>query len=168
MQKIVVNAKPGGFGLSREAAAALGLEVDEKSSFMQPYRVIGESALRRNDSRRVVARLARGLLERCAELTAQINALEKELRGLVRVLAPSLLEIPGCGVLSAAVIVGETAGVHNLGVSGHSLRAGHATTAAANGAPLDRIAAQTRHRDLTTLFNHCIYEMPFVVVEIDP
>lgn len=50
---IVVNAKPGGFGLSREAAAALGLEVDEKSSFMQPYRVIGENALRRNDSRLV-------------------------------------------------------------------------------------------------------------------
>ena len=29
----------------------------------------------------------------------------------VRQLAPSLLEIPGCGVLSAAVIIGETAGV---------------------------------------------------------
>lgn len=53
MQKIVVNAKPGGFGLSREAAAALGLEVDEESSFMQPYRVIGENALRRDDSRLV-------------------------------------------------------------------------------------------------------------------
>jgi integrase len=43
-----------------------------------------------------------------------------------------------------------------LGVSGHSLRAGHATTAATNGAPIDRIADQTRHRDLTTLFNHYI------------
>jgi integrase len=48
------------------------------------------------------------------------------------------------------------AGLGALGVSGHSLRAGHATTAAANGAPIDRIAAQTRHRDLTTLFNHYI------------
>jgi integrase len=46
------------------------------------------------------------------------------------------------------------AGLGALGVSGHSLRAGHATTAAVNGAPIDRIAAQTRHRDLTTLFNH--------------
>ena len=53
VQKIVVNAKPGGFGLSREAAAALGLEVDEMSSFMQPYRVIGESALRRDGDRLV-------------------------------------------------------------------------------------------------------------------
>lgn len=48
------------------------------------------------------------------------------------------------------------AGLGDLGVSGHSLRAGHATTAAANGAPIDRIAAQTRHRDLATLFNHYI------------
>jgi integrase len=48
------------------------------------------------------------------------------------------------------------AGLGDLGVSGHSLRAGHATTAATNGAPLDRIAAQTRHRDLTTLYNHYI------------
>ncbi|NYI77110.1 IS110 family transposase [Nocardioides panzhihuensis] len=62
----------------------------------------------------VVARLARGLLERCSELTDQINTLEKELRDLVRQLAPSLLDIPGCGVLSAAVIVGETAGVHRF------------------------------------------------------
>lgn len=62
----------------------------------------------------VVARIARRLLERCQELTVQINDLEKELRLLVQTLAPSLLAIPGCGVLSAAVIVGETAGVHRL------------------------------------------------------
>jgi len=62
----------------------------------------------------VVARLTRSLLERCAELNTQIAALEKELLVLVRALAPSLLAIPGCGVLSAAVIVGETAGVHRF------------------------------------------------------
>lgn len=62
----------------------------------------------------VVARIARRLLARCQELTTQINELERELRDLVRLLAPSLLETPGCGVLSAAVIVGETAGVHRF------------------------------------------------------
>lgn len=62
----------------------------------------------------VVARLARRLLERCEDLTTQINELEKELRVLVQSLAPSLLEVPGCGVLSAAVILGETAGVHRF------------------------------------------------------
>jgi integrase len=41
-------------------------------------------------------------------------------------------------------------------VTGHSLRAGHATTVAVNGAPIDRIAAQTRHRDLGILMNHYI------------
>jgi transposase len=58
----------------------------------------------------VVARLARELLSRCREVTVRINELERELCGLVRDLAPSLLAVPGCGVLSAAMILGETAG----------------------------------------------------------
>jgi transposase len=63
---------------------------------------------------RLVARLAISLLVRCRELNGQINALDRELRRLVPVLAPSLLQIPGCGVVSASVIVGETAGVHRF------------------------------------------------------
>jgi transposase len=62
----------------------------------------------------VVARITRTLLERCIELNDQIAALERELRGLVRQQAPCLLSLPGCGVLSAAVIIGETAGVHRF------------------------------------------------------
>lgn len=48
------------------------------------------------------------------------------------------------------------AGMGGLQISGQSLRAGHATTAAANGASIERIAAQTRHRDLNTLIEHYI------------
>ncbi len=48
------------------------------------------------------------------------------------------------------------AGFDGLPVTGHSLRASHATTTAINGAAIDRIAAQTRHRDLGTLLNHYI------------
>jgi integrase len=48
------------------------------------------------------------------------------------------------------------AGFDGIPITGHSLRAGHASTAAVNGAPIDRIAAQTRHRDLGTLLNHYI------------
>jgi len=48
------------------------------------------------------------------------------------------------------------AGLRGIPVNGHSLRAGHATTAAVDGAPIDRIAAQTCHRDLGTLMNHYI------------
>ncbi|WP_433206466.1 transposase [Nocardia sp. CA-107356] len=32
----------------------------------------------------------------------------------MRILAPSLLAVPGCGVLSAAVILGETAGAQRF------------------------------------------------------
>lgn len=62
----------------------------------------------------LVARLARRLVAGCRELTLEINGLEREITALVRTLAPSLLEIVGCGPLSAAKIVGETAGVERF------------------------------------------------------
>jgi transposase len=58
-----------------------------------------------------VARFARDLLGRIVELSTTIRALEREIEALVRTLAPTLLELPGCGPLSAAKIVGETAGI---------------------------------------------------------
>ncbi len=45
MQRIVVNAKPGGFALSREAASALGLEMDDEPSFMKPIGSSGKTRL---------------------------------------------------------------------------------------------------------------------------
>lgn len=57
-----------------------------------------------------VAAIARELLERIAVLNERANQLEREIRSLVVKLAPSLLEIPGCGALTAGKIVGETAG----------------------------------------------------------
>lgn len=57
------------------------------------------------------ARLARELLEDIEALTVRANALEKEIAVLVADRVPALLELPGCGPLTAAKIVGETAGV---------------------------------------------------------
>jgi transposase len=62
----------------------------------------------------IVARLARELVQRCLGLSLEIRALEHELAGRVSLLAPSLLAIRGCGTLSAAKIVGETAGVERF------------------------------------------------------
>ncbi|WP_418896284.1 transposase [Streptomyces cupreus] len=59
----------------------------------------------------LVARLARQLLARCRELTATVRDLEAEITALVNRLAPALLEIPGCSALTAAKILGETAGI---------------------------------------------------------
>ena len=41
-------------------------------------------------------------------------------------------------------------------ITGHSLRAGHATAAHRAGVPITRIAAQTRHKDLSVLFDRYI------------
>lgn len=59
----------------------------------------------------VVAEIARNLIARCHELTVQERALARQIAAKVAPLAPSLLELEGCGALSAAKIVGETAGV---------------------------------------------------------
>jgi transposase len=58
-----------------------------------------------------VADLARRLIDRCRELTTEIDDLEKIITVRVKKLAPSLLAIRGCGPLTAAKILGETAGV---------------------------------------------------------
>jgi transposase len=59
----------------------------------------------------LVARLARNLVERCRQLTVEINALHGEITAMITPLAPALLAVCGCGPLTAAKIVAETAGV---------------------------------------------------------
>jgi transposase len=58
-----------------------------------------------------VGRLARELVVRIRALTVTINEVEREIGRLVAGLAASLLELVGCGPLTAAKLVGETAGV---------------------------------------------------------
>jgi transposase len=62
----------------------------------------------------VVARLARELLARIRDLTHRIDTLEREIAALIRRLAPTLLALLGCGVLTAAKLVGETADVRRF------------------------------------------------------
>jgi transposase len=57
----------------------------------------------------LVRRLALEILADIGELTGRINALEKEITGLVTEQAPQLLALPGCGPLTAAKLLGETA-----------------------------------------------------------
>lgn len=44
-------------------------------------------------------------------VTIRINELETRIKEMTQQLAPGLLQLPGCGALTAAKIVGETAGV---------------------------------------------------------
>jgi transposase len=59
----------------------------------------------------MVARLAGELLADIRVLTVRINALEAEISGVVRRVAPAVLALPGAGALTVAKIVGETAKV---------------------------------------------------------
>lgn len=58
-----------------------------------------------------VGRIARELVGRIRDLTRTINELEREIARQVADLAPSLLALVGCGPLTAAKLVGETAGI---------------------------------------------------------
>lgn len=57
----------------------------------------------------LVRRLALELLADIRSLTERASALERELADLVNAQAPQLLDLPGCGVLTAAKLLGETA-----------------------------------------------------------
>ncbi len=59
----------------------------------------------------LVAELARDELADITRLTETINSLTKRIGQRVRPLAPALLALPGCGELTAAKLIGETAGV---------------------------------------------------------
>ena len=74
-------------------------------------RVLAALEQRLADEPGVVGRLARDLVVRIRELTVVIDALEREIAGLVARLSPNLLALTGCGPLTAAKLVGETAGI---------------------------------------------------------
>jgi transposase len=58
-----------------------------------------------------VAEIATELVERIRALTVRINELERQIAAMIAKLSPQLLGLRGCGALTAAKIVGETAGV---------------------------------------------------------
>ncbi len=88
----------------------------------------------------VQVRICRELVARCRELTRRAAELERELAALVSRQAPALIELPGCGVLTAAKLLAETAGVDRFGSDAKlALHAG--------AAPLDASSGrQQRHR----------------------
>jgi len=59
----------------------------------------------------LLAELALDELAEIVELTSKINALSARIHSAVTTAAPTLLSLPGVGALTAAKIVGETAGV---------------------------------------------------------
>jgi transposase len=73
-----------------------------------------EAFLGHHDGNQVVVDLAGRLVARVRELNTQIDQLEADLAPRVHRLAPSLLALAGCGVLTAAKLVGETADIRRF------------------------------------------------------
>src|SRR3954453_4511504 len=79
-------------------------------------------------------RIARDELRRIRELTRSIDALHPDLAVLVAQLAPQLLAEPGCGVLTAAKLIGEIAGIERFATDAKLARlAGSAPIPASSG-----------------------------------
>src|SRR5215213_279349 len=57
----------------------------------------------------VQVRVAREVVVRCRSLTRTIVALDRELERRTAETAPALLELPGCGAITAAKLLAETA-----------------------------------------------------------
>jgi transposase len=82
----------------------------------------------------VLVRLASELVRDIRAHTVRINALRKELAELVAPLAPRLLELPGCGVLITAKILGEVGQVSRFrSESCFAMHAGVAPIPASSG-----------------------------------
>jgi len=60
------------------------------------------------------ARIAAELVQDCAQLDRRINDLERQITQMTKAQAPQLLEISGCGALSAAKIIAEVAGIQRF------------------------------------------------------
>jgi transposase len=86
------------------------------------------------------ARLCRELVRRARELSRQQRALERELEALVKEHAAPLLQMPGCGALTAAKLVAEVAGIERF-------KSDAQLAMLAGVAPLDASSGrQRRHR----------------------
>lgn len=86
-------------------------------------------------------RIALELVEDCRGITRRVNSLEREISALVEEHFPELIAMPGCGVLTAAKLVGEIAGIGRF--SSDSKLAMHAGVG-----PLEASSGQRRRHRL--------------------
>lgn len=88
----------------------LGITEPAARTLAQPVvlAAIDRQLLGRSEPR---ARIGGYLVTRIAELTVAIDALAREIRERTETVAPALLGIVGCGPLTAAKLVAETAGI---------------------------------------------------------
>jgi transposase len=105
------------------------VELDADLEGSLPPRSLGAQAWQERIARRLArmpqtarVRVARDELRRIRELTRAERALERELAALIAAHAPQLVAQQGCGTLSAATLIGHTAGAERFASDGHFAR----------------------------------------------
>lgn len=78
---------------------------------LRRFSVLADLEERLADHSGPVAEIAVELVGRIRELTKRANELQVEIGSIVTKIVPTLLAMPGCGVLSAAKIMAEVAGI---------------------------------------------------------
>jgi transposase len=110
-------------------------------------------------------RVARQLLKRITEIGREETQLLAELTSLIDAHAPQLLAQPGCGTVTAAIIIGRTAGAQRFPTDGHFAR--HAGTA-----PIPASSGKTQrhrlHRGGDRQLNRAIHIIAFSRARTDP
>jgi transposase len=111
----------------------------------------------------LVAELARDELAEVVAVTPVINRLEKRLADRVQVAAPSLLALYGCGALTTARIVGETAEVERFSSEAAFARyAGLAPVPAWSGSTRGRMRA---HRGGNRQLNAALHQIAMTQIK---
>jgi transposase len=85
-----------------------------RSRGLRSQKVVERVIVQLQDREGTIVEIVREQLVRVRELNQRALELERQIMLLVIRIAPSLLSIPGCGALTAAKIVGETAGAHRF------------------------------------------------------
>jgi transposase len=110
-------------------------------------------------------RVARRLLKRISEIVREERELFSELTGLIDAHCPQLLAQPGCGPVTAAIIIGHTAGAKRFPTDGHFARhAGTAPIPASSG----KIQRHRLHRGGDRQLNRALHIIALSRAKTDP
>lgn len=119
----------------------------------------------RREERTARVRVALELVASIRGISRQADALQRELRTLIEVYRPGLLAQQGCGVLTAATLIGRTAGAERFRTDAHFARqAGVAPIPVSSG----RKDRHRLHRGGDRQLNRALHVIAITRARIDP
>jgi transposase len=121
--------------------------------------------LRRGQHTAARVRVALELVASIRAISRQANALERELHTLIKAYRPALLAEQGCGTLTAATLIGRTAGAERFPTDAHFARqAGVAPIPVSSG----RKDRHRLHRGGDRQLNRALHVIAITRARIDP